>query len=164
LERLRELLAYDSDTGIMVWKASTTNRVRVGSRAGTVMNAGYVHVQVDGVLYLGHRVAWLMGTGSDPGTAFIDHINRQRTDNRLANLRLAANRDADNAQNRSVHACNSSGYPGVNYMPTKGRWRAYISAGGKQVSLGSFTTRDLAIAARQAAKPLHHKFHPKDNP
>src|SRR5690606_24034484 len=93
------VLRYSRKSGAFSWRVPTTNRIAAGSAAGTVMNAGYVHIQVDGVLYLAHRLAWRMVTGDDPGPAQIDHKNRNRTDNRWVNLRLAPNREIDNLQN-----------------------------------------------------------------
>ena len=164
MARILELLEYRRSTGVFTWRVASSNRMPTGSVAGTVMNAGYVHIQIDNVLYLAHRVAWFITTGVDPGLAQIDHRNRVRTDNRKRNLRLALGCETDNLQNSSVRSNNSSGHPGVCRTPNGMRWRAYVSRNRKQINLGSFKTKAEAIAARKVGKAIHHKFQPKDRP
>lgn len=162
IERLRHLLDYDPAEGTFRWRVSNTNKVPVGSPAGTVMNAGYVHIQIDKRLYLGHRIAWLMSRGTDPGEAQVDHKDLCRTNNRAANLRLAVEHEADNMQNLPMSKLNTSGHPGVCPTPSGKKWRAYISRGYRQINLGVFPSKDEAILARQAAKRIYHPFHTED--
>lgn len=162
LARVAELLAYSKSSGKFRWKMSPTNKVAKGSRAGTIMQNGYVHIQVDGVLYLAHRLAWLLVEKCDPAEAQIDHKNRVRHDNRWPNLRLAVNKDADNLQNLSLRKDCASGVPGVHWDIRKQRWRAYIGSSGKNLHLGYFTRKQDAIKARRQAKQRLHLFNPKD--
>lgn len=122
------------------------------------MANGYVHIQIDGVLYLAHRLAWLLSKGSDPGAAQIDHRNGQRTDNRSRNLRLALRCEADNTQNTKVRRDSTSRYTGV--APRGRRWRAYIHVNRKQYHLGCFSTKKEAKAAHRKAKAEMHRFQP----
>lgn len=158
-DRLRALLRYSKTTGTFSWRVSTTNRIVAGAKAGTVMNAGYVHIQIENVLYLAHRLAWRIVTGEDPGSAQIDHKNRNRSDNRWVNLRLAPNKEVDNLQNMGPRVNCSSGVPGVCWDQRKRKWRAYISTCGKQIHVGYFRNKNVAVAARKTAKRQHHTFH-----
>lgn len=154
LERLLEVLIYDPQTGDFTWLVSTTNKIKPGDKAGTLMKAGYVHIQVDGVLYLAHRLAWKISTGEDPGDAQVDHEDRCRSNNRRKNIRLAPNREFDNMQNRAAAK-------GVCWNERKQRWIAYVSAGGRQIHHSTHETEAEATLARIAAKAVHHQFHPQ---
>jgi hypothetical protein len=162
IERLNETLNYDADLGVFTWRISTTNKISAGATAGTVMNAGYIHIQLDKVLYLGHRIAWFLFYGEDPGSSQLDHINGNRTDNRICNLRLAPRGEIDNLQNTATRKDCSSGHPGVQWSAKKNRWRAYVSTEGKQYHLGYFKTKDEAVTARLTGKATYHLFQPTE--
>lgn len=72
----------------MYWKINRTNGVKSGDIAGRKNHDGYIHVSVFGKTYSGHRLAWFLHYGEFPELD-IDHINRDRSDNRICNLRLA---------------------------------------------------------------------------
>ena len=155
-ERLRELFAYDSSTGLFTRKVSTTNRVKVGDVAGSPNQKGYINIMVDGRLYPAHRLAWLYEHGIWP-QGQIDHINGVKADNRIANLREATN--GQNKQNmRSARADNGSGLLGVRWHDRDQRWHARIMLDGKAKHLGSFGSSEEAQAAYLAAKRELHDF------
>lgn len=107
-----------------------------------------------GKSYKAHRLAWLYMHGELPDKS-IDHINGLKTDNRIANLRLATN--AQQKQNRPRNLNNSSGYKGVARAETK--WRARINANGRHYYLGRFDTpEDAHNAYVAAAHRLHGEF------
>jgi hypothetical protein len=87
VERLRELLTYDPETGELRWRV-TRRRAAKGSLAGTLNRNGYRNIEVEQRCYKAHRLAWLYVTGEWPKET-IDHINCKRDDNRWANLRQA---------------------------------------------------------------------------
>jgi hypothetical protein len=87
LEVLRQLLAYDPDTGILIWQIGRGN-VRARSPAGWRDKEGYTRLRIGSRGLAAHRVAWYLHHGVDPGRLEVDHINRDPSDNRIANLRL----------------------------------------------------------------------------
>jgi hypothetical protein len=158
--RVHELLEYDPVLGVLRWRAgaeSFGNRRR-GVTAGSRSNSnGYVHIRIDLVPYLAHRLAWLVQTGSWP-TKTVDHRNGVRHDNRWDNLREAT--PVEQGQNIKKHVDNTSGFVGVSFDRTKGKWRAAIGVNLRQVFLGYFDTPEEASAAYLAAKAQHHTFQP----
>lgn len=155
---LTEVLDYNAETGKFVWKKPASHQMHPGDEAGTQNASGYVFICVGGVRYKAHRLAWFYHYGEWPSdeTPQIDHINGNRADNRIANLRLVTK--VKNSRNLKIRISNTSGYPGVFLIKATGKWRAYIGNGcGKYISLGRYNTREEAIAARkQAEKKLEY--------
>jgi len=155
-DRLKELLDYDPDTGIFVWKTRTSNSVRVGDVAGCSDGCGYTVIKVDKRLYRGHRLAWLYIHGTMPDDE-LDHINGDGMDNRIANLRQVTRRQ--NMQNlRSGHRDSTSRYLGVSWNPRDSNWRAVIVTNGRKQHLGHFKIEEDARDAYLAAKAILHPF------
>lgn len=149
--RLRELLSYDPETGIFRWlKAAPRRQRQVGTVAGG-LKYGYVSICIDYRHYPAHRLAWLYVHGRWPNGE-VDHINRRRADNRIANLREATRKD--NSRNGSLRQ-NSSGAIGVSWDAQTERWRAHITVDGKMLHLGRFDSIAEAVAARQSAAAEH---------
>lgn len=114
-ERVREVLDVDIETGVVRWKIDFGGRGGTRHKAGKVINnkpngSGYLRIGIDGILYPLHRVIWLWHYGEWP-EAFVDHINRVKTDNRICNLRKATNQE--NNFNSSMNRRNRSGVKGV---------------------------------------------------
>ena len=151
-ERLKELLHYCPETGVFTWTAKKRG-VTLDSVAGYVGRYGYWKITLDKKRYAAHRLAWLYVHGQWPDDC-IDHINRVRTDNRIANLRLATH--AQNRQNLSLNARNKSGVRGVSFDAVNQKWRASISVNGKAKNLGRFTTKAEAAAAYKVAAAKYH--------
>ena len=149
-ERLREVLSYDEKTGAFTWRS-------YGRGAGSKHNQGYLAIRVDGRSHLCHRLAWLYSNGRWPA-AQIDHINGDRSDNRLANLRECTN--AQNAQNMGAHADGNCHHVGVCRISrrTSKPWLAQICVNGKQRRIGQFATELEAVLARAEAKAQFHPF------
>ena len=107
-----------------------------------------------------------MGTGEDPGQSIVDHINMDKLDNRLTNLRLADNAQSiwNTAKQAPVAGVQPmSKYKGVSFVRDRHGEVAYciarITFRGKRIYLGTFPTEDLASAAyAAAAKQLHGEF------
>ena len=146
--RLKEVLSYCPDSGIFT-KLST------GESFGNSHNRGYLKGFLDGKHYLLHRLAFLYMTGSFP-TNQVDHINRDKKDNRWTNLRDVTH--AENHRNMPVQSNNSSGITGVHYAKDKRKWVAYIKVNNKRKHLGSFSGKSEAAQARQKAMQ-ENNFH-----
>lgn len=157
VDRLRELLNYDKDSGEFVWRVTTSNRVKRGAVAGYVAADGYVSIRIDGVLYKAHRLAFAISYGSWP-SADIDHINGITSDNRLENLREATR--AQNIQNTKMRSDNSSGFTGVTWDSARKKWAARIFKGGKGIYLGRHETPEDAYGAYLRAKAKVHELQP----
>jgi len=155
LEVLNKFLRYDPITGMLHWNVQRSGAIN--STAGYVNHSGYVVVMLLGKAYMAHRIAWNIYFGCDPDGQ-VDHKNRNRSDNRIENLRLAS--VCQNAQNRKLHANNSSGAPGVNWINGISKWRAEIGANGSTIRLGYFMSKESAISARmEAALKFHGEFY-----
>lgn len=154
-QRALELLNYDPETGVLTWRVRKAIRTAPGSVAGTVNAEGYRRVEIDGRAYAAHQLAWFMTHGAW-GRPLLDHINGDRLDNRLCNLRVADN--FLNHQNRRKGWRNSvSGMLGVDYVARgKSRWRARILVDGKSIYLGRYGTAEEAHAAYLEAKRRMH--------
>lgn len=155
--RLKELLSYDPLTGEFTRIKRVGRSGPVGSVVKTPHIAGYLTAAVDGQEYLQHRLAWLWVHGVLPSEG-MDHINGVRSDNRLANLRLA--NKAENAQNKRMQRNNSSGHIGVSWRANRGHWLAQISVCGKHHYLGGYKTIEAAVEAYAEAKARLHEFQP----
>jgi hypothetical protein len=153
--RVRELLDYDPETGIFLWKVDRTNgRGHVFRAAGS--EAGYIaalnktnyyrQIMIDGRTYRAHRLAWLYMTGSWPANG-IDHADGDGTNNSWCNLREATR--SENGGNSRRRSDNVSGAKGVRL--DRGKWVAQITVAGKICRLGTFNTLEAAAAAYEAA-------------
>lgn len=159
IEELKRLFHYDPDTGILTWKVSTSNRVRAGDEPGRLLNDGYKQLGVCGKRFATHRVCYAIYHGVDPHPMQVDHINHDRLDNRIDNLRLVSNQE--NHKNRSKSPRNTSGVTGVYWHKQKNKWHAKIKSNGKNKHIGYFTNKADAIAARRAAEKKYgfHENH-----
>jgi hypothetical protein len=148
VERLREVLDYDQETGVFVWRIAVS-RNKAGATAGYTGPNGYVYIGIGGHQYLAHRLAWLFVYSEWP-CKDIDHANRQKSDNRILNLRDVS--VAGNAHNRGLHPANKSGVKGVHFNTTHNQWCAQIKLNGKSIHLACSKHKSVVIAARKAAE------------
>ena len=155
IEKLREHLHYDKETGVLSWKKIPSNLIKLGP-TGFMRPDGYLAIGFDYKVYTAHRLAWMLVTGKQP-ERHIDHINGIRHDNRWANLRECSR--TENGQNlkRAYSNNKSSGLLGA-YHHNSGRWCSRIQINGKAKSLGLFDTKEEAHAAYIKAKRELHPF------
>ena len=145
-KRLKEVLDYSPSTGEFKWLKSG-RRGWAGKTAGGY-SRGYRVIRVDDTLYFAHHLAWLYMYGVIPD--MIDHINRVKDDNRIANLRLSDKRL--NSYNRGLQTNNTSGITGVSWSKNMSKWEAYIWKKQKKIKLGYFADFEDAVAARAEAE------------
>lgn len=157
-EQLLSLLRYDKDRGRFFWlKTGRGIKPSKNGEAGSIDVHGYGQVSLHGKVYKEHRLVWFYVYGEWPNGQ-IDHINHDRRDNRIENLRIVDNEI--NHRNRPKQQNNKTGMPGVWKMPD-GRYQAYINVKGKRFHLGKYRTLDEAKRAREEANKLHgfHENH-----
>ena len=166
-EEMDRLFRYESETGDIFNKIDRGNggRFKAGEIATSRSGTGYLRVQVtkDGhrVGYLAHRVAWLLYYGVDPGEKEIDHIDGNKMNCQISNLRLVNSQE--NSMNRRKRSDNTSGVMGVSWHKRNCKWQAYISKDGKILPLGLFDDKFEAICVRKSAERRYeyHENHGK---
>jgi hypothetical protein len=156
--RLRELLRYEEHSGVFTWMVTRTGKARAGSVAGRLTNHGYRQIQIDGRYYHAHRLAFVYMLGRWPEQQ-VDHKDGVRDHNAWGNLREAT--PAENGQNRRTQRNNSTGFMGVSFVASRGKYVAMIAVGRNRKNLGWFGTGDAASLAYQEAKARLHGFQPE---
>lgn len=168
LGMLHDLLVYDPEAGTLFWR-SRPEHMFVGKNKPAVQlqaawntryagqpalhhlnNRGYRAGHILGQPFLAHRVIWALVHGEWPD--FIDHLNGDRSDNCIANLRSVDRRT--NNRNRRLNRNSTSGICGVKQL-RNGRWSARIRIDGRNKWLGTFDSSAEAAAAREAASATH---------
>lgn len=155
IERLRELLRYDTLTGDLIWLRRENcpnwawNTKHAGKRAGRIDSGGYLRVGIDGSPYAVHRIVWALHHGEPDPLMEIDHRNHVRTDNRIENLRLTTKNQ--NQWNQKPRAGTTSRFKGVIWNRRDRRWQAQISFNGVHRNLGYFHDEIEAARAYDAA-------------
>lgn len=160
-ELVRECFDYNPETGDLIWRARpgarrNWNNQFAGTIAGSSARHGYLKVSIDGGHYQAHRVVWLWNYGSLENLQ-VDHIDHDRRNNRVSNLRLVTLRE--NGMNIGLPKGNKSGVVGVRWRPKASRWHAYITVHQRHIDLGFFEKKSDAVAVRRAAEK-EHGFHP----
>jgi len=145
---LKRLFEYNPATGVFA-RLVTTAPALAGSEAGTVSKGGYRQIQIQGARYYAQRLAWLYTFGRWP-IGQIDHINGDKSDNRIENLREVTH--AENGKNQKRSCANTSGVTGVSRHKRASKWQARINADGVEKHLGLFVNKQDAVEARQAAE------------
>lgn len=154
-EGLKAVLDYNLESGLFHWRTYTSGQIRAGDVAGGLSAFGYVRVKINGKRYMAHRLAWLYIHGNWP-QGDIDHINGDKTDNRIANLRDVP--AVTNQQNRrAATKRNATGFLGVSARSDRQGFRAQIYVNKRQVFLGNFDTAESAHAAYLLAKRSLHE-------
>ena len=152
VEWLRRNMAYEPETGTFIWKVRGPGKT-VGKSLGTKIWSGYVTIKVDGVVYYAHRLAWFYTYGEWP-EGQIDHIDRNKANNGIANLRISTP-----AQNSARRATTRRVAVSRGVMPHGTGFVARIHHAGKRHYLGYFATAEAAKAAYEAkAKEIHGEF------
>lgn len=144
ISRIKELLIYDPETGIFIWRVTRARGAKAGSQAGSLDKNGYVVIGIDGRNYRAHRLAWAYEKGEWP-VGDLDHEDRDHADNRIAKLRPASR--SQNMANSVPHRDSSSGLKGIFFDKRRQRWASIITKNGRRKWLGYFDTAASAHAA-----------------
>lgn len=153
-ERAHQLLALDVETGVLTRRLDSVPgrgiQLRAGDRAGYVHKAsGYRYVGLDGNCYREHVLIWFMLHGKWLPRK-IDHVDRDRANNRPTNLRVAS--ESQQHMNTKVRSDNATGFRGVSKHPLCEKFQAEVRMGGKKFYLGLFHTAEEAGAVARAER------------
>ena len=154
LSRVHEL--FDYKDGNLIWKIAKARIIKVGDIAGNVDKFdGYVRIGIDGSIYKAHRLIYFYHNGHLP--SFIDHIDGNKSNNKIENLRVASK--SQNSMNQKISTRNSSGIKGVMWHKRDQKWFVQIRKNKKCHSFGYFDDKELAeLVAMEATDLLHKDF------
>ena len=142
---------FDYKDGVLTWKQGR----KKGRVAGSLKPTGYTVVEIKNQNIMAHRLVWIMHNGSFEG--FIDHIDGNRSNNKIENLRLAT--VLQNSWNRKNNSNNRTGVKGVHQIKATNKYQARICIGNKRLVLGSFEDLELAeLVVMEARDKYHGKF------
>lgn len=154
-ELVKELFEYKD--GKLFWKKVRSNAVKIGDEAGTCNNVGYRQISITTsnkkYIVLTHRLIYLYHFGYFPKE--IDHINLNKLDNRIENLREATR--SQNIVNNTARQDSSSGYRGIYFCKKNKRWIARIWLGGKCIWRKGFNSLENAVQARKNEISIHYQ-------
>lgn len=162
---MKRLLYYDPETGIFRWKPRgnpSFDNKHSGQIAGCVKirkKDGYarIYIRINRIEYPACYLALVYMGNAISDNDDIDHIDRDATNNRYNNLRIATK--VENSCNRKIQTNNTTGYKGVCYHANAKKYVAYISYNNKRKHLGTFSNAiDAAICYDNAAKQLHGEY------
>lgn len=164
-EFIQECLDYNQHSGILTWKLRPRNHFETdkgwkissakfsGTEAGSCNGNGYLQVHISGRICLAHRLAWVLAFGRWPKNN-IDHLNGDKSDNRLSNLREATN--SENQRNKNLSKNCTSGAKGVSFCKATGKWMVTLKIDGKTRFLGRFILKSEAASVAISARNQHH--------
>lgn len=133
------------------WRANRWNSKCAGRPAAHLGDQGYLTVCVFWKRYQAHRIIFAMKNGRWPSEQ-LDHVNGQRSDNRIENLIEATNRE--NCRNQKLRSTNTSGISGVVWNKNEKKWKARINSDNGRINLGTFSDKQSAIDARKSFEAL----------
>lgn len=153
-DRVKEVFKYVQ--GNLYWRINLGTRAKIGVKAGNINKGGYRNVQVDGKQYYIHRLIYLYHHGYMP--KYIDHKNGKYIGDYIWNLRECT--AIQNIANSVLGKNNTSGFKGVGWCKSVGKWYAKITFCGKVHYLGYY--EDPSVAGKivdDKRKELHGKFY-----
>lgn len=138
-------------------RLKSLNKKLIGEFADKVIDKdGYRKVKLNNRQYKAHRIVYMMHFNALPMDLEIDHVNGDRSDNRIENLRVVSH--MKNMQNKSLQSNNKSGFHGIRFHRCSGKYCASIKVAGKAIHLGLFASKDDALNARKLAE-IKYGFH-----
>lgn len=161
IDRLKNILNYDPDSGIFTWKVKTCRKVTIGKEAGAISKANplaapYLVLNFDGTRYKLHILAYFYMTGKWlPGN--IDHEDGNTLNNKFLNFRIATRKEQNT--NKAKHRDGVCKYKGIHFNKRTNRYVAEIMNNRVKYHLGSFDTQEEAAKAYEIkSKELHKEF------
>lgn len=149
-DRLQEILKYSPESGEFRWVCPRLDALS-RQRAGFETSSGYWAINISKIRFFAHRLAWLYVHGKWPD-GDIDHLNGDKLDNRLSNLRDVPRRTNSENQREGRRG----GLLGTAFHKSSGKWRAVIGVNYTQRTLGYFDTAEQAHEAYKAEKRKVH--------
>jgi len=145
---------FEYKDGYLYWKKPfNPNKANlIGKVAGSIHKTGYQHITWMNKSHKAHRLIFMLHHGYLPD--YLDHINNNRADNRIENLRPATH--SENNFNASMAKNNTSGFRGVNWHKHSKSWVVRVCAKGKSKSIGYFDDLELAGLVADEARNLYH--------
>lgn len=155
VEYVRNILDYNPETGIFKWKKRDDvpqkwNTRNSGNITGWNHSNGYLQTCINYKKYYLHRLAWFYVNGVWPDE--IDHIDRDKKNNKISNLRVVTHRD--NCANRTQRK-NPTGYKGVIFSKRDKSWAAKITINGVLKHIGTFKSVEDAATAYNLTKAIY---------
>jgi hypothetical protein len=146
--------AFDYKDGNLIRKIGRVNEI--GAVAGCIhRGTGYVHIKIKAKAFKAHRLIFLYHHGFLPD--LVDHIDGNKTNNKIENLRLATKQE--NCRNQKVRSTNKSGYKGVKWVNFYKKWKVEVGKDYKQFSFGLYDDLELAgLVAAEATELIHGRF------
>ena len=149
-DKLKEY--FDYKEGKLFWKKQSSSNICIGVEAGTTNKRGYVQVKIFNKRYYAHRLVFFMFYCYFPQE--VDHIDGNKTNNRIENLRSATK--SQNQHNARINVNNTSGVKGISWDKRCGKWKAQIAVNKKNYHLGRFDDFDLA---KKTINQFREKYH-----
>ena len=137
---------FNYKDGDLYWKKNN-------KMAGSLKPTGYIVVEVNNKNMMAHRLIWMYHYGK--ADQFIDHIDGNKSNNKIENLRLATK--SENCLNKKITTLNKTGCKGVRFRKDTGKYEARISYNKNRIILGSFDNLELADLVAKEARDKYHK-------
>ena len=151
-ERLHELFIYNPEAGTFTRKTNHY-KAKAGAVAGYTCPRGYVQISVDGIGYRAHRLAFLYMEGRLP--KLIDHVDRNKSNNRWKNLRETAH--IFNSMNQGCKGRSTTGVRNVRFNPLRSTYEVRLRAMGLNIFIGSYGDLEAAELVAQLAREKYFK-------
>ncbi len=156
-DHLHKVFEYRDGVIVRRWDEKKSHRINyrfAGKEAGAVAKVGYRLISIGKFREYAHRIVWIMHNGAIPYQYEIDHVNGDKLDNRIENLRLATR--GQNSMNKVAQINNTSGCKGVVWDSSIHRWRARLQKDGRMKYLGIYSDKSDAITAVMRAIHVEH--------
>lgn len=154
LAYLNTILDYNPDTGELRWKVKRAS-ANIGDVAGYLSNNAYKKITINNIEYNYHRICYYMGTNINPNDKLVDHIDGNKTNNILSNLRIATH--SQNSSNCKKYITNTTGHKGIQWRKNRNKWLVMLTINYKRITVGHFNTIEEAQKARYDAEIKHFK-------